>query len=237
MKQYNHCANKIIKLDAMASFSVDKMPKKFRKRYKAVLTVLLAFAAFFAIAFLFLVNGDILVRFILAILALMVTGHMISVTNGLKDSYGLYMLGGKRGIKFIESLAKRSPEFWIALADWGLVIGFGLFSYPLFKKYVSKKAMLAGIASIIAILVFVYPYLPIVISFINIPQITSKLSSAPATQGVSPFFYLFLAASVLGGFSASTIILVLYSGGSILFTTLLFLLGLFSSKPNYSILL
>jgi hypothetical protein len=220
----------------MASFSVDRMPKKFRKRYKSVLTILVALAAFLAIAFLFLVNGNVLVRFVLAIFVLMVSGHVIAVTNGLKDSYGAYLLGGKHGIKFIESLAKKSPRFWTALADWGLVVGFGLLSYLLFRKYVSKKMMLAGMVSMLAILIFVYPYLPIVLSFINIPQITSKLSSVPATQGVSPFYYLFLAASVIGGFSASTILLVLYSGGSILFTTLLFLTGLLSAKPNYSIL-
>jgi hypothetical protein len=181
-------------------------------------------------------NASVLLRFGIAILVLAVSGHMIARTNGLQDAYGAYLLGGKHGIKFVSFLSKKSPKLWIAFADWGLVFSFGILSYFMFRKYVSKRMVLFGVITILAMLLFVYPYLPIVFDFINIPQITSRISTAPASQGVSILYYLIVAASLIGGFSALTIILILYSGGSILYTLLLFAFGLFSSKPNYAIL-
>jgi Zn-dependent protease len=201
-----------------------------------MLTLVLAAATFFALTFLYLANGDVLLRFAVAVAVLMLSGRMIAATNGIKESYGAYLLGGKRGIKLVESLSRKHPRLWIAFADWGLVLGFGLISYLLFGKYVSKKMMLLGIASLLVIFVLVFPYLSIVISFINIPQITSSVSSIPATQSVSPFFYIFVALGIIGGFSLFTIFLIFYSGGSILYSTFTFLLGLFASKPNYAIL-
>ncbi len=204
---------------------------------KVAVTVTVFAAALLSIAFLLITSGSVLIRFGVAILVLIVSGHMIATANGLKNSYGAYLLGGKHGIKLVDSLAGRSPKLWVALADWGLAFSFGLISYLMFRKYVSKKMLAFGIATVAAVVLFAFPYLPIVLNFINIPQISAgAAASSQAAQGPSTFFYLFLAVSIIGGFSVSTIFLLLYSGGSILYSTILFLLGLLSSNPNYSIL-
>jgi hypothetical protein len=205
--------------------------------YKTAVTLTLAAAALLSIIFLYLANGDVLLRFGVAILVLVLSGRMIATANGLKDSFGAYLLGGKRGIRLVESLARKNPRLWAAFADWGLAFSFGLLSYFLFKGYVSKKMVAFGAATVAAVLLLAFPYLPLVLSFINIPQLSVSVAASPqASAGISAFFYLFLALSVIAGFSASTIFLILYSGGSILYTAFLFLLGAISSHPNYSIL-
>ncbi|MDE1855196.1 MAG: site-2 protease family protein [Candidatus Micrarchaeota archaeon] len=207
------------------------------KFYKTAVTTTVAAAALLSIAFLLIVNGDVLLRFALAIVVLIVSGRMIATANGISNSYGAYLLGGKRGIKLIDKLATKNPKMWSGFADWGLAFSFGILSYFVFRNQVSKRMVVLGVATICAVLLLAFPYLPLVLSFINIPQISASVAaSAQAPQGLSAFFYIFLAISVIGGFSLSTIFLILYSGGSILYTTFLFLSGLLSSHPNYSIL-
>lgn len=212
--------------------------KKRSPGYRIAVTLIITAATLLAIAFLMMINGSALERFAVAIVVLIVSGRMIATANGIKNSYGAYLLGGKRGIKLIESLAKRSPRAWTAFADWGLVFSFGLLSYPMFRKYVNMRMMAAGLITIVAVMIFVYPYLPIVLTFINIPQITSAAAaqSVHGVQGVNVLFYLFLAASIIGGFSVSTIVLILFSGSTILYSTLLFAAGALAAHPNYSIL-
>ncbi len=214
-----------------------KASKKPGKRYSVAVTLLISVAAFLAIAFLILTPGDAIIRFFVAVAVLMISGRTIATANGIPNSYGAYLLGGKRGIKLIEGLSKKNPRLWIAFADWGLAFSFGLASYFLFGRYVSKKMMALGIGTTLAVLFLVFPYLPVVLNFINIPQISSQASAAaqPA-QGVSPVFLIFAIASILGGFSLSTILLIFISGGSILYSVLLFLASAVSSHPNTSIL-
>ncbi len=203
---------------------------------KAAVTVSVAAASVLALAFLALYNGDLVVRVLAALLVLVVSGRMIARANGVKDSYGAYMLGGRRGIRAIESLSKWRPRAWLAFADWGLAFSFGAASLLMFRNRLSRKAILAGIISIVLILVFVFPYLSLVLDFITIPQITSHLSAASASAGPSVVFYLLVLISVLGGFSAATIFLIFYSGVSILYETLLFVFGLLTQHPNPSLL-
>ncbi len=217
-------------------FRIDKKPKEFQKKYRLFTTVIIALAAVFSLAFLILTSGSIILRFGIAILVLYVSGRIIANANSIQDSFGAYMLGGKNGIDFIGYLSKKNPKLWIAFADWGLAFSFGLASYFLFRNYVNKKTMLLGIATIIVAFLFVYPYLPVVLNFISIPQITSRISTAPSAQGVGIFFYMLLVASIIGGFSLWTALIIIYSGASILYTTILFAIGLFNSNPNYSIL-
>ncbi len=221
-----------------AGFNIYKQPKDFQKRYKLAITLLVGTAAFLALIFLITAGGSVLARFAVAIVVLVACGHIIANTNGIKDSYGAYLLGGKRGIGLVGWLSRKNPKLWIAFADWGLVLGFGIGSFFLFKEYVNTRTILFGIATIAVVILFVYPYLPLVISFINIPQITSRISSSPASgsSGYAPLFYFFLAGSLALGFSFSTIALMLFSGGAVLYTISLFILGLLKSQPNYSVL-
>src|SRR5271157_4003709 len=118
-------------------FSIKKMPKKFQKKYAAVTTLLFGAATLLALVYLFMTNGSILLRFALAIVVLVVSGHLIATANGLKNSLGMYLLGGKRGIKLIGKLSESHKKAWIALSDWGLAFSFGILAHFIFRKQIN----------------------------------------------------------------------------------------------------
>jgi hypothetical protein len=194
-------------------FSIRKMPKKFQKKYVTVTTLFFATATLLVLIYLFLANGSILLRLAFSILILVVSGHLIATVNGLNNSYGVYLLGGKGGIKFIDKISKSHKKLWIMFSDWGLAFSFGILAHFMFKKQISKKMLAFGIFSIIIVLVFVYSYLPLVLAFINIPQVTSGISSAQS-QSVNLFYYaIFFVACVIGGFSLVTMVVFIFDSG------------------------
>ncbi|VVB77160.1 Peptidase family M50 [uncultured archaeon] len=215
-------------------------PADALKRNRVLVTVLVALSDVLGIACLLALDGNPLIRFAAAVVLLMASGTMIAAANGIGSSYGAFMLGSRRGIAFVEFLSKRR-RFWNGLCNWGLVLGFGLLSFFMFRKYMSRKAFLFGVASLVAVLLFVFPYLSLIMSFINIPQVTSKVAMASASAStataVSPVYYLLIALAVIGGFCLYTALLILYAGGSIVYGILTFVAGfLSSSAPDYGIL-
>ena len=210
-------------------------------------TIILVAATLFAIAFLVTLNASPIIRFLVAIVVLIVSGHMIAGTNNIQNSYGAYMLGSRHGIKFIADISKSHKWFWMALANWGTVLSFGIASYFIFKRSeISKRTILFGAASIFLILLFVFPYLPLVLSFINIPQIGSGYGSAPVSLQnpgsalsllkADPLFVGLIVISVLFGFGAAIVLLLLFGGGIILYGVATFLLSVGAHNPNYAIL-
>jgi Peptidase family M50 len=202
-------------------------------------TLLFAAAAVLALAYLFLVSGNVIVRFFFAVVVLVISGSAIANANGIRSSYGAYLLGGRKGIDIVDSLASRNGRLWAAMADWGLASGFGLLSLPFFRKDLGRGTFLLGMATILATLVFVFPYLSVVLNFINIPQLSSAATataSVAGSQGSSLLYYVLIAAGVIGGFSLFTMVVILYAGGGILFQILEFVAGYVSSNPNYSLL-
>jgi hypothetical protein len=213
----------------------------FAKANPLLVTLVFAAAALLALGYLFVVSGNVLLRFFLAIVVLMISGSAIAFANGLQNSYGAYLLGGKKGIDFVDWLASSNEWLWNGLADWGLALGFGLLSLPMFGKRLNRKTFILGMATILVILIFVFPYLSVVLTFINIPQISSAAAGAAATtaassQGANLLYYALIAAGIIGGFSLFTMIVILYAGGSILLGIFEFIAGYASSNPNYSLL-
>ena len=211
------------------------MPRRARNELSPMITLLIAAGAFLALMYLFLVPGSVILRFFIGVAVLAISGQMITTANRLRGSFGMYLLGSRRGIKFVDSISSRHTRFWTLFADWGIAFSFGILSYFFFRKQLGIKPFLLGIATIAFVIIIVYPYLPIILTFINIPQITSKVSTAPA-QGVSPLFYVFVVISLIGGFSLFTILLIIYSAAIILYGTVSFIIGFLSSTPNYAIL-
>ncbi|MDE1823596.1 MAG: hypothetical protein KGH50_04695, partial [Candidatus Micrarchaeota archaeon] len=81
----------------------------------------------------------------LAILALLAFGELIRKRmNFTRVFYGIYLMGGKHGIGTIERLSKSGQWFWKGLADWGMVLGFGLLSYLMFRKDISRRMIAFG---------------------------------------------------------------------------------------------
>lgn len=228
-------------------FHIERKPRSFQKKYRNAVTAIFVAATLLAIAFLVTLNASPVLRFLGAVAVLIVAGHMIAGTNSIQDSYGAYMLGSRRGIRLITDISQKHRGFWTALADWGLVLSFGVASYFIFRKSeISKRTVVLGAASIFLILLFVFPYLPLVLSFINIPQFGSGYGSAPISLQnpgsaltlltTNPLFVGLLVISVLFGFGAAIVLLLLYGGGVIIYGISAFLLSVGAHNPNYVIL-
>ncbi|MEM3883973.1 MAG: site-2 protease family protein [Methanothrix sp.] len=165
----------------------------------------------------------------LPIAILVVSGLAIKKLLSLKGGYGMVMLSGEHGIKEIDYLAKRYSRFWELLSMWGMVLGFGLLSYPLIRGRASKKVYAIGIISNMLIMAFVLPFTSYALLFINISRF-NLISSAefsttlPTFQALIYNFtypgayyldYLLKGIVLVAGFSGYIIALLVANAGTI----------------------
>ena len=162
------------------------------------------FALFFAIiAYFYYTGGPLYFRIAVSLVAIIMAGELILRINKFpRILYGVYMARSQLGIKLMEKLAGKRQWLWNGMADWGLVMGFGLLSFLILKKDVSKRSIIFGTLSMLFILIIVLPYSSISFAFINIPQVTSRIQSGTATAAeilfcsfVLSFFILFSSGS------------------------------------------
>ena len=73
-----------------------RKPPAPKKANPLPLTLLAAAPSVLALGYLFVAGGSVIIRFVLAIAVLMLSGSAIARANGIKDSYGAYLLGGKK---------------------------------------------------------------------------------------------------------------------------------------------
>ena len=120
---------------------------------------------------------------VIALALLIISGEIILNLNNFPRVFrGAYMARSSIGLGLMNRLAKKNHWFWEGLADWGLVLGFGLLSIFLFRKDLSKKTIVFGIFSILFILIFVLPYTVLPFAYVNIYQITDRIRGlAPST--------------------------------------------------------
>jgi membrane-associated protease RseP (regulator of RpoE activity) len=115
-----------------------------------------------------------LLQWSFVLISLLIIGIAIRVINGFQGSSGLYLISTKKGLSIIDSISKRGRWFWKHLPIWGIMLGFGLLSYPLLKGKISKYDYIFGIISLIFILLIVLPSTAEGIQFINLPQLQSS---------------------------------------------------------------
>ncbi|MDE1869979.1 MAG: site-2 protease family protein [Candidatus Micrarchaeota archaeon] len=215
-------------------------PKKLRKpSERRAITAAALLASILILYYLIeLSTLPVLQRGIIAVVALVIASRVIIVTNNFRQIFGAYLFGGKAGINFVDSLSRHHPKLWNAFADWGLVLSFGLASYFLFRKQISRRMLAFGMVSIFAIVYLVLPSSAIAFQFVNLPQITSHISSAPssgpsASVLTSPAFYAINAVLLFGGFSLFILSTLVYAGLSIIYSLLVFAQSLTTATPNY----
>ncbi len=180
--------------------------KKLGPKSAKALSLALAVVEFL---FLYLIYESgtvgILYRVAIALLSLAFVGGAIRRALGVEGSYGIYLLGSKRGIKTINSLAKRHKGFWKGMADWGIVLGFGLLSYLIIKRRRSWLYLL-GILTIIFSVLFVVPYTAYGLQFIKVSSIqaigySSSASISSFTMAALPYLALIIGITVTFGFT------------------------------------
>ena len=175
---------------------------------------------------------------VLAFASIIIGGELIIRVNGFaRLVYGVYMARSRLGLTIMDRLSKNSRWFWEGMADWGLVLGFGLFSLVLFRKGISKKTVALGVISILTILIFVLPYSILPFAFISISQITGRIQGVAPTTGigsVSGVGMALYAASVVGGFVLYTIASLLYGAALAVYGIALVAFTTLTSVPNYT---
>lgn len=161
----------------------------------------------------------------ICIVSLFASGFIIARSMAFAGGYGIWIAGSKKGIGLVDRISKTAPWFWEAMPMWGLVLGFGIFSYPMFRGRLSKKMFVFGIASIIVMELFVLPYLGYSLQFLSVPGIptsqTVSASTAITSSGGAAGGYLqyvFLLITVVFGFSGYIFLAIWYNAAFILFS-------------------
>jgi membrane-associated protease RseP (regulator of RpoE activity) len=180
-------------------------------------------------------------QWLAALFFLVLIGILIKVINSLNGlgTTGIYLIGTKHGIKFIDAISKKYRRFWNAMAIWGIVVGFGLISYPLLKGKIDKRLYAFGIISLMAIAYIAVPSTIYGLQFINLPQIQSALSSAqaaPAQSGISLIEVVVYLVALVFGFSGYIIFLLAVNAATVIAGIYNFIGTVISGVPQSSIL-
>ncbi len=173
----------------------------------------------------------------LAVASMIGVGIAITWIKSLTGAYGAYMIGGKRGIGLIEGLSRSHHGFWEAMAMWGLVLGFGLITYPLLRGRVDRKIYLFGIASIMVTVAVLTPNFTLALQLIQLPQLQTAVNASLSAQGSQAALNARLIETGIGavvGFSGYIIVALLTNAAFILLGVAHYILSILQGAPQIS---
>ncbi len=178
---------------------------------------------------------------LLAFATLIASGIVIQRVKRLKGGFGLYMAGSKKGINTVDRIAKRNTSFWKGMATWGIVLGFGVFSYFLLKGKIDKRIFALGLISIGIMLYFVIPCTALPLQFVHVPGLQSYASAAaaaciPSFGGLTLIGYIIYAITFVFGFSGYMITALLYNAASIFSNSVIYAISASAGHPQTSLL-
>jgi len=171
-------------------------------------------------------------KFVIVIAELVASGMLLQKLMNLEGEWGMILLRDQRGLKFIDSLAKKSPEKWKMLADLGLVLGFGLLAFFFIKD--KKKEMLrnvcivaVGILILLVVSFFIAPNLYAVTSSVifSVDMGAASADLKEVTGGSSLFAWIALGALIVGGISMTAVMGILMKGALVFIAIAEALLG------------
>ncbi len=165
-------------------------------------------------------------KFVIAVLALWIIGSVIVKVNaiGKEDAVGgLLIVGGRRGIGFMEYLARGREKFWDMFAQVGLVMSFGAASYFLFKGQITKKAYVIGFVLIAVMFFVVWPFIILAFNVITLPGVHISVQTVQLQLPVLNYTLLLEVVSLFaGGFAFFLMALLAVGAGSIIYSILTF---------------
>ncbi len=182
-----------------------------------------------------------IVQVILALSTLVISGICIQKIKGLKGGYGLYMAGSKKGINTVDRISRKNVNFWKHMSTWGMVLGFGVFSYFLLKGKIDKRIFALGIVSIAVILYFMIPCTALPLQFVHVPGLQSYAAAAasaciPSFRGLTLTGYIIYAITLIFGFSGFMIASLLYNAASIFSNSIIYAISSYNGNPQTSLL-
>lgn len=170
-----------------------------------ILLVVIGYALIYLLATGFW-NLSGLDEFLIGLVLVLVLGAVMKWFNGFSGWVFLFLLSTKRGIHFIDNVSKKYRTFWNEMPTWGMVLGFGLLTWPFLKGRFNKKTFAFSILSLAFILAFVLPSLSNGLQFINLPQVQQAAAqSAHAAPAPTYETYLLWGFIILTGFSGFVI--------------------------------
>jgi membrane-associated protease RseP (regulator of RpoE activity) len=209
---------------------------KTNEELRRPISILFVLGCLFSLIYLYFSHFPIYISLPLAFLVLMVTGMVITKANGYNGFYGLYMLKSVRGLHLIEEISRHNVRFWKTLAEWGAVLGFGLFSYVVFRKNINRKTLVLGLVSTIVIILVVVPNLGLFLKFLNIPGLSQFSVNITALESPSLSYatLIFLIIGIFGGFLFFMIALLGYAAFGTLYSIATTLSTVVAGNPNYT---
>jgi membrane-associated protease RseP (regulator of RpoE activity) len=216
---------------------------KYTKAQANLIAAIIFVLEFAILAFIYYASfiGSV-TQVIIAIISLILSGIAVRKIKGLQGGYGLYMAGSRRGISTIDSISKKNKTFWEQMPIWGIVIGFGIFSYFLLNGKLSKKTFILGMASLVLILLFIMPCTGLPLQFVNLPGFQSYSTEAVSACSFTSFLnlsmlgYAIYAFTIVFGLSGFIISSLLLNAANILSSSILFAITAYTGHPQSSLL-
>ncbi|MCL5008325.1 MAG: site-2 protease family protein [Candidatus Marsarchaeota archaeon] len=224
----------------MAAAKAGKQHNKLKPAASAALVVV-TFALLVLVYYLNLGSSNwvIGIKFIAALAVLMLAGTAIRRINSFEGASGLYIFGGRYGIKAIEWVAGNRKTFWEFFAEVGLVMSFGALSYFIFKGQIRKSALVSGLILVTVLLFIIFPFIVLSLQFITIPGI-HKITIQSVPLGFPPLDFLTvieLISIFAGGLALFVVALLAYASASIAYSLFSFTSSVVvSHAANYTIL-
>ncbi|MEM3555728.1 MAG: site-2 protease family protein [Candidatus Micrarchaeia archaeon] len=201
------------------------------KKFLAVLSTALAVFAFHQIV-VSPVNG--IVKFLLSVLLLFLSGMSLQKLLNLEGEKGLIILKTEKGKKFLDEVARWNLKFWRNIAAFGMVMGFGASSMLLFKNIPEKTFKISILLLMLSVLFILPLVLPTAVDIINLP-VKLYFTRAATTQSTLPetlTYYLVFFSIVLGGFCFAGVISFVGYGLVVLFGVVMKFLSMISSMGS-----
>ncbi|MCL4389187.1 site-2 protease family protein [Candidatus Marsarchaeota archaeon] len=216
---------------------------RFTPLQKNAITIGIFVLEFAIIAFCYFASFlGLINQVLIAIITLIISGMAIQKLRALHGGYGFYMIGGTKGISVIDSISKKSRWFWENMPTWGIVLGFGIFSYFLLKGKLDKRVFIIGLLSLGAFIYFIMPCTGLPLQFISLPGFQSYSSLAASACTTAPLSNLSITGDVIYlltlvfGFSGFLIAALLLNAANVLSSSLLYLVTAYVGAPQTALL-
>jgi Peptidase family M50 len=175
-------------------------------------------------------------EFGISLVVIVVIGIAIKEINGYGGWGPLFLLSTKKGISFIDSVSKKYQTFWNEMPMWGMVLGFGILTYPFLRGRINKKTYIISLISLILVLVYVLPGLGNGLQFINLPQIQQAAQAASAAPPNIYSSLLVYGIIVVAGFSGFVLAELAWNAFLVLFGIAQYLSASFVGIANTVVL-
>ncbi|MEM4166192.1 MAG: site-2 protease family protein [Candidatus Bilamarchaeaceae archaeon] len=161
-----------------------------------------------------------LLKFLLIALEMYLVGVVLAKRYKLSTEMGFILLKSKKGITFINNLAK-NHNLWNSFADIGLIVSYGFLGALIFKKHFSWKTFIVG--------VFLLTFISFLVAPTALHFLSSVLTGGFAKKATFDFggpdinFIVITALFYAGGFFLMLLAGILYYSTNILFLLIQFI--------------